>query len=163
MPTDTSEKGLETRICNLAPGVGLAPRGEPGLPCRVLRGPGPPARLPSGYPARDRPSTPSGLRRQHPPPVPPTSPQTGPGPGHYRRAPERNRPWRPQHPPLLRHPLTGERVSRNPQHPEPLLRDPAGPLQHQEPTILPGPRAVHQRPPHPDLRAQEQSHQAEGR
>ena len=33
MPTDTSENGLETRNSNLqpAPGVGLAPRGEPGL------------------------------------------------------------------------------------------------------------------------------------
>ena len=143
------------------PGIRLASRGQPGLPPRSLRGSGPPVRLPERNPARDRPGPPPGPRRQHPPTVPPAPPPAGQQPRHHRRPQERHRARRPQHPPLPRHSQPGQRSRRGTERQEPLLRDPADPLQPEGHRPLPGPGAVHQRPPHPDLRAQEQPHQAD--
>ena len=75
----------------------------------------------------------------------------------------KGRAWSALHTPLLRHSQPRQRGSRNPPREEPLLRDPAGPLQHQEPGPLPGPGTFHQRPAAHHLRAQEQPHQADGR
>ena len=104
MPTDTSEKGLENRICNLLQESGWLPGDNQdynAASCVDL------AHL-SAFLQDTQPETapgpPSGLRRQHPTAVPEPPQGADQQPRDHRRAPERNRPWPQQHPPLLRHP-----------------------------------------------------------
>ena len=54
-------------------------------------------------------------------------------------------------PALLRHPVAGQPGGRGAPRQKPLLRNPAGPLQHQEPQPLPGPGPLHQRAAGPHL------------
>ena len=65
MPTDTSEQGLEIRICDLLQESGWLQGDNQDYNAASCVDLAPPGRLPAGHPAGDRPGPQPGLRQQH--------------------------------------------------------------------------------------------------
>lgn len=160
-PAAAAERGGRGRAAGGLRG-GVDPRGRERIRPGVLRRPRSAAGLPRGDAAEVGGDPRAGQGWADTAEAPRANPGGGQPAGRPRRPSPRGqaRPGTPR--PLLRHALAGKCHRRGALSEEPVLRDPAAPLQPRRGAARARPRPLRERPPHRHVRAEEQPDEADG-
>ena len=140
----------------------MAPRRPTGLSTRPLHRPRPPLHLPAKHPAGNSRLPVSRIRHHHQAKISGPPQARDRQPGNHRRTPKGHSARAPRDKPLLRDTDSRQHSRRRTLPAEPLLRDPAAPIQ-QQPAAVPGHRPVRERPAHLHHGAQEPLHRPDCR